>query len=203
MVSFEELLARTIVRIQPVIPSFITSVIATVAVLLLLAALTVKLDVEDRRYYLMSIFVELRIRDAFYLAFAWFKLITLITYLFSFKSLTAFHYVVFLIPGVLYCIQPGNLKKLPVCVGWLAVEFAGLLSSNLVISYYLEMSGQNTVLIIYIILAVAMTAFGIYRFFYELEEVSDLRMVGRENGRKEKRRKEKRRKENKEETAEG
>lgn len=171
--TLHEFLLRVLVVLQPVIPAVIAAAAVTLLAVVITAIGVHGLWIDQRKFRWLGIFYGLSTSDCLHLACAWIELVLLAVFLISFRKLTAADYLLFLIPGGLYALQFKSLKKIPVRLLWLALEFVGLLSANLVCGYYHDMHGGLGFALVYVIMAVFMMLFGCYLFLTELSDISE------------------------------
>lgn len=178
----QEILLRILAQVQPLLPYLIFVTAATLLVLPLVLALSKNVWVDQERFRWVSIFFGLRLSDSLRLACGWIKLLVLVAYLVGFQKLGVLHYLLILVPGLIYALSPHSLLQIPSRIFWLALELVGLVSSNLVCGYIRDMSAGVGFWVVYIMMAVFTALFGGYLFFMELNDISAGRSadVGRE-----------------------
>ena len=183
--SIEELLVRVLAQVQPLVPYMLVVTAATVAVLAILLVLSRGLWVDQKRFRWLGLFVDLKTGESVCLACAWIKLLMLLCLLAVFQKLSVAHYLLFLLPGILYALWPRRPARMPGKLIWLALEFAALLSCGLICGYVRDIEAGVKYQVIYGIMALFTAVFGVYLFLIELDDISSGRSAHLGRNRKE------------------
>lgn len=170
--TMQEAILRVLAQVQPLLPYLIFVTAATLLALPLVLLLSRNVWVNEGRFRWVSIFFGLRFSDSVRLACAWIKLLVLAAYLVGFRKLEFLHYLLFLVPGLIYVLAPHSLLQSPSRLFWMFLELVGLVSSNLICGYILDMGAGVGFWVVYIMMAVFTALFGGYLFFMELNDIS-------------------------------
>ncbi len=174
--TLREFLVRMLVFIQPLLPVALTALGLTTVAILVLAVVSPKMNVEQKRFRWLGLFFNLSILDCVRVACSWLKLVLILVYLVAFKSLTAADVVLILIPSVFGAIRFHSIRNTIGNILWLVVEFAALISTNLVCGFIHTFNSGVSMMVVYICMAVFTVLLAIYLFLTELGEISERRV---------------------------
>lgn len=178
--SIIELLLRTLSQLKDLLPGLLAGAALTVVALAILLACQKNTWVQNRRFWLVSLFFGLDGRRSLWLACAWLKLIFLIVFVAGFQKLTTLHYWMFLVPGFLAVLcEKGFVGKLG-SLFWLLLQTVGLLSVNLICGFIRDMAGGIGFRLLYGVMGLFLVLFSIYLFLGEVKAISTQREVNAE-----------------------
>ncbi len=179
--TFGELMLRVFDQVRPLLPYMIAVIAATAAVLPVLLWLARGVWVSDERFRWMGMFFGMKKPDCVRLACAWIKLVLLISLLAAFKPMEIAHYLLFIIPGVVYALSTRELIRIPGRLIWVGLELVALLCCNLICGYIHDVDAGTGFTVVYVLMSILAALFGIYLFLTELNDISAGRSTDIEN----------------------
>lgn len=178
--TLQEFALRILAAIRPLIPYLVAAAAATLGALVILLAFSRDIWTRKGRFSWLSLFFDLGRGDTLRLSCVWLKLVLAVLYLLAFQKLTNVHYLLFLMPGLVWCLDPKALLRLPGRLMWLVLELAGLLSANLICGYIRDVDGSPWYWAAYVLLSIFVIQFALYLFLTEAQEVSSERRASLE-----------------------
>lgn len=178
--SIIEVFLQVLSQLKPMLPGMIAVAAATMIVLAVLMALSKNVWVEERRFQIAGLFFGLTARGSLRLACAWLKLIFLIVFIIGFRKLSVINYLMLLIPGITGSLSDKGIFASLSQLFWLLLQFAGLLSVNLICGYIRDMAGGAGFILLYIAMGLFLALFSIYLFLNEVNTISVQRDVDAE-----------------------
>lgn len=175
--SFAELIYRLISSLKPLVPYLLPATAVTLLAALVLAVMTNKLWVGDRSWKWLGLFFCLDGRQAVAFSCAWLKLLLMAVFLIAFRELEVLHYFTFAVPGIVMCIASGSVSAALSCFFWTFLEVWAIFAANLVCTYYLSISSNVWLMVVYIFMSIFVMLLGVYRFLMETEAVSAARKI--------------------------
>ena len=173
--TLQEFLVRMLVFIQPLLPVALAVLAVTTAAVLLLAGLSRNMRADQKRFQWLGLFFDLSLLDCARIGCAWLKLVLVSVYLIAFRSLTAADIILILVPSLLGAVRFHNVRGTIGNLLWLAVEFAALISTNLVCGFINTFSSGAGMMAIYVCMAVFTALLALFLFLTELGEISERR----------------------------
>ena len=173
--TLREFLLRMVVFVQPVLPAVLAVLVISTAVVLLLAFVSRNLWLDQKRFRWLGLFFDLSILDCLRLACSWLKLVLITIFLIAFRSLTALDILVVLVPGVLGALRFHSLRQTIGNLLWLAVEFAALISTNLVCGFIHTFNSGISMMAVYVCMALFTVLLAGFLFLTEIGDLSERR----------------------------
>lgn len=170
--TFSELAVRVLAQAEPLLVHMLAVAVPTILLLPVFLHLGKRVWVDQRRFRWLGLFLGLSGWDCLRLACAWIKLLLLISFLAVFRKLGAPQYLMFLVPGVLQCLSARGALRVPGRLVWFVLEFAALLSCNMVCGYIRDVTAETLFYVLYICMALFTALFGVYLFLTELNDIS-------------------------------
>ncbi len=175
--SAGESILRILAAMKPLLPGMLIAVAATMIALVVLSAMSRHAWVDQKRFSLPSLFFSLDGKGTLRLACTWLKLIFMVVFLVSFQKLVLIQYLMIVIPGGILVVLAGRVREVFSGLLWFALQLLGLLCSNLVCGYILDMDAGIEFLLIYIVIGVFEGLFSLYLFMLDLESISGSRII--------------------------
>ena len=171
--TLREFLVRMLVFVQSLLPIALAVLGLTTAAILILAGVSKKMNVEQKRFRWLGLFFDLSILDCIRLACSWLKLVLILVYLAAFQSLTAANLVLLLVPSILGAIRFHSVRNTVSNLLWLVVEFAAFISTNLVCGFIHTYNSGIGMIVVYICMAVFTALLAVFLFLTELGKISE------------------------------
>lgn len=165
-----------LVFIQPLLPIALTVLGLTTVAVLILAVISKKMKVDQKRFRWLGLFFNLSILDCLRIACSWIKLVLIAVYLVAFKSLVAGDIILILIPGIMGAIRFHSVRSTVSNILWLVVEFAALISTNLVCGFIHTFNSGIGMMAVYFCMAVFTVLLAVFLFLTELGDISERRV---------------------------
>ena len=175
-----ELFLRVLSELRPMLPGMIVAVAATMIALTVLLAFSKNVWVEERRFHISGLFFGLNTRGSLQLACAWLKLIFMLVFIAGFQKLSLIQYMMLLIPGILGSLSGKGIFASLSQMFWFLLQFAGLLSVNLICGYIRDMAGGVGFVLLYLVMGLFLALFSVYLFLNEVNTISVQRDVDAE-----------------------
>lgn len=182
--KINEILIQTLGLLQPIIWYVVTCAAVTIVAFVILMILSRRVWVNQKRFRWLGIFYGMSGGDSVCFSCAWLRLLLMVLYLIRFQKLLPIHYFCFLLLGVIYALRLKKMLKIPGRLFWVAVEFVGLLTANMICSYIHDMGSSGIMIAIYVFMSIFMTLFGCYLFLTEINGISVERNANIERERK-------------------
>lgn len=165
-----------LVFIRPLLPIALTVLGLTTVAVLILAAFSKRMNVEQKRFRWLGLFFNLSILDCVRIACSWLKLVLVAVYLVAFESLVAGDLILILVPGLIGAIRFHSFRNTVSNILWLVVEFAALISTNLVCGFIHTFNSGIAMMAVYVCMAVFTVLLAVFLFLTELGEISERRV---------------------------
>lgn len=170
--TFEEIVARVLGQGTTWVPAIIVILVTTLIALVALLPLTRNLWLDQKRFGVMGLFFDMRGADCVRVACSWVKFVVVCTYIAQFIKLDLVDYALILVPGVVYVLVIGDLKKAITAFLWLVLEIIGMISVNAICGYIQDVNGSAKFMILYILLGIFLGLFALYLFVNEIHDAS-------------------------------
>ncbi len=165
-------------------PQVLMMVALTVIMLLFLSLMSRNLSFESHRFGWLSLFYKMNGYTYFRLSCAWLRLVYLISILVLFRPLEPIHYVMYIMIGLLYLLDIKAPHRIMSNLLNLTLELIGVIATNVLCGYMIEVFMDFQYLAIYILISVFFGCFGIYVFLLQLIHISDEREVDKNEFKK-------------------
>ncbi len=159
------------------VPVLAAAAIVTFAAVLSLYLMVRSTWLQNRRFQFLSLFFGLDGRASFRLACVWLRLVLVAIFVVRFQTLNRLHYWMLVFPGILSAVTDKSLIKWAENLFWLTLQIIGMLVTNLVCRFVLNMSGGAVFVMIYIAMGLFVTLFSAYLFLNELSSISAQRSL--------------------------
>lgn len=170
--SINELLLRIFYASRPLLPYVGIVAAATVAAMVVLLALGSILWFDSRGFRWLGVFYGMEGLLSVRLGSAWIKLCLTLTYLAAFQPLKLVHYLILLVPVVIYAIDTRIPGKIPGNLLSGAMQMAGVAAANIICGYYHDVSRNGVLVLVYIFISLIIALYSAYLFLTELNSLS-------------------------------
>lgn len=175
--TFQELALRIFYAAQPLLPFLGAVGVSTCALLAALLLLSRGLWFDRPAFRWLGLFYGLGKYDCVRLGSAWVKLSLLLSYLIAFQKLEGIHYLVILIPSLLFSIQIRSPKGIPANLLGCLMELVGLGAANVVCGYIRDFHPGAGFVVVYVLISLFLALYGVYLFLTELNVISNGRRI--------------------------
>lgn len=173
--TFLDILTSFVLTVSPVIEEFFICVVVIMLCFVLLLILSRKIWVNSKFFSITGFFYRLSNYDAICISGVFVSLVLMIIYIVQFKKLELIHYLVYVLPSLIYVFKINDFKYFYKRLFWLIVELIVLFISNILCSYILEVFAYPWFILVYVLFGIFCVFIGIYRFLLAIEDISDLR----------------------------
>lgn len=173
----QETLLITFNAAKPLLPFMAAAGLLTCVALAVLLVMSRGLWFDKPAFRWLGLFYGLSKGGCLRLGCAWLKLCILLSYLAAFQKLTAAHYVLFLVPALIFSVPIHRLTELPANLLGVFMELVGLVAANVVCGYIRDLHPGAGFLLVYILVSVFLALYAIYLFLTELNAISNGRRI--------------------------
>lgn len=162
---------------EPLLPFMAAVGLLTCVALAVLLVMSRGLWFDRPAFRWLGLFYGLDKGGCLRLACAWLKFCVLLTYLVAFQKLTTAHYLLFLVPALIFSVPLHQLTELPANLLGVFMELVGLVAANVVCGYYQDLHPGVGFLLVYILISLFLALYAVYLFLTELNVISNGRRV--------------------------
>ena len=175
--TFYEGLLLTLQASRGMLLPFAVTAAATAVALAWLGVVARRTWVNKRRFDFTAIFFELNRWSCVRLACSWVKLVLVLSYFLVLGRIGAGHYLLLLIPCVMYSVEPLRWYRTPVNLLSSLATAAGVLIASVLQSYIRDMELGFLSKVACVSLCVLIAVYAVYLFVTELNNISQERRV--------------------------
>lgn len=175
--TLQEVVLRIFNAAQPLLPFMAAVAVPTCAALAALLLMSRGLWFDKRGFRWLGLFYGLGRFDSVRLGCAWVKFCLVLAYLIGFRKLETIHYLMLVVPSLIFSIQIRDPKGIPANLLSCVMELVGLIAVNIICGYIQDYNPGAGFVVVYLLISLFLGLYALYLFLTELNVISNGRRV--------------------------